>query len=369
MINSLKVENFYGLPSINIGAEGCPPEANFSSINIITGPNSSGKTGLLKLMYALVKANYNNNANQLPIKATLSDKIAEKLMTTFMPRQNSLSDLVSKKAKRAEIEFLLTDVEKASTFEVSFSLGQDAKTKLSNFHDQSKGETLVDCIFIPSKEVLTIMNAIENSREHAFLPDFDDTYFDLVKALRVPSTQARTNEEIKSVNKNLEEMFEGVITQDTSAPVIEFVYKVNNQKFTMHQTAEGIKKIGVLTTLINNRKIKKNTIIFFDEPETALNPTAQRSLIRILNMLSKLEGVQIFLASHSYYIISQLYNIAIEEGKSMLCLALSNQDRGDEQRKVSYHDLSKGIPYIPILSEAIHLQDEETEIQLKLAQL
>ncbi|MNE57503.1 hypothetical protein D3C80_1524730 [compost metagenome] len=41
--------------------------------------------------------------------------------------------------------------------------------------------------------------------------------------------------------------------------------------YSWNYTAEGIKKIGILTTLIKNRKLRKNTVLFMDEECYMLN--------------------------------------------------------------------------------------------------
>ena len=37
-------------------------------------------------------------------------------------------------------------------------------------------------------------------------------------------------------------------------------------------TSEGVKKLSILGTLLGNRYLSKDSIIFIDEPESALHP-------------------------------------------------------------------------------------------------
>jgi predicted ATPase len=128
----------------------------------------------------------------------------------------------------------------------------------------------------------------------------------------------------------------------------------------MPQTAEGIKKIGILSTLINNGVINSGTILFLDEPETALHPAAQRDLVKILYKISKLLGVQVFIATHSYYIINQLHNVAIANNVDINCLSLIK----DEVKSFEVYNLKNQMPNIPIIKEALEMQSEELKIQL-----
>jgi predicted ATPase len=68
----------------------------------------------------------------------------------------------------------------------------------------------------------------------------------------------------------------------------------------MQLTAEGIKKIGILTTLIRNRQLNANSVLFLDEPETTLHPEATRELVEMLMLMAR-AGMQIFLATHNYF--------------------------------------------------------------------
>lgn len=360
MYTKLSVINFHGLPEIQIGFGDEAGFAQFSRINVIAGPNSSGKTSLLKLLYANLKAYSEDKNNLISTKPSLWEQLSSKLLTTFRPKQSGLSELVTKKSGPAKIALTL-EGEDGYSLKIAYQVGQDAKFRLSETSHELTGIFEGDCIFIPSKEVLTIFNAISYTREQVQLEDFDDTYYDLVKLLRIPTLSGRTLNEIKDVNAKLEDLFEGKIEQEIENGTTSFVYKVGNQRFAMQQTAEGIKKIGILTTLINNRKLGRNTILFLDEPETALNPTAQRQLVRILNQISKVSGVQIFLATHSYYIISQLYNITLEENRSSTCISLSKDDKG--VKSVSFHNLIDGIPDIPIIREAIDLHSEANKLK------
>jgi AAA15 family ATPase/GTPase len=156
--------------------------------------------------------------------------------------------------------------------------------------------------------------------------------------------------------------FEGKIEQ-TGQNDQPFIFKKGNQQFVMQQTAEGIKKIGILTTLITNRQLGKGTILFMDEPETALHPDAVRQMVEMLVAMSK-AGVQIFLASHSYFVIKQLANCAKRDQLNVSCWNL-NREVGKPVSN-SFYDLMNGVlPSNSIIDEAIKIYDEEINIDLK----
>ena len=79
-------------------------------------------------------------------------------------------------------------------------------------------------------------------------------------------------------------MFSGKVEFDTKTS--SWIYKKGNSKYSIMSTAEGIKKIAILDTLLGNRYLDKNSIIFIDEPESALHPTAIVDLLEIIAVLA-----------------------------------------------------------------------------------
>jgi len=69
--------------------------------------------------------------------------------------------------------------------------------------------------------------------------------------------------------------------------------------------ADGYRKFGMLWYLLRNGSISKNSVLFWDEPETSLNPKLIRELVNILQQLAAI-GVQIFIATHDYLLSYEL---------------------------------------------------------------
>jgi AAA15 family ATPase/GTPase len=337
---------------------------NIPSINVIIGKNDTGKTGLLKLLYATVKS-----LEVYSLKAKSSDvsfkkELADKLTDTFMPRKNGLGDLVQKGSKD-KLDVNITVVGNLVKYkqDIYYSFGERTEKTIltANEHIESIPSNSINSLFIPAKEVLTAFNDIRNIRELQYGVGFDDTYLDLIKALNIPTTPGRVSTELSSVNKTLEDLFEGKIEQ-TGQNEQPFIFKKGNQQFAMQQTAEGIKKIGILTTLITNRQLGKGTILFMDEPETALHPDAVRKMVEMLVTMSK-SGVQIFIASHSYFVIKQLANCAKRDKLDIRCWNLERET--GKSVKNSFHNLIDGVlPSNTIIDEALEMYDEEITIDL-----
>ena len=184
---------------------------------------------------------------------------------------------------------------------------------------------------------------------------------DLIQALDVSTTQGKIATELKKVNQILENLFEGKIEQ-SRVEGKSFVYKKGKQEFSMHQTAEGIKKIGILTTLIGNRQIGKGTILFMDEPETALHPNAIRKMVEMLIAMSN-AGVQIFIATHSYFVIKQMAIHAKKDKLNISCWSLE-KEKGKMVTN-SFHNLIDGIlPANAIVDETLAMYNEDLKLSL-----
>jgi predicted ATPase len=356
MIDSIKIKNFMSHSDLIING--------INGINVIIGKNDTGKTGLLKLLYGSVKSLEIYSKKTALKDVSFKKELADKLFDTFMPRKNGLGDLVQKGSKE-KLDVNITVVGNNGKYNqtICFSFGERTERSISTCIDDIKQlpPNSINALFVPAKEVLTAFSDIRNIRDNFYGVGFDDTYLDLIKALDLPTTKGRVAEELSLVNKTLENLFEGKIEQ-TGQQDQPFIFKKGNQQFAMQQTAEGIKKIGILTTLITNRQLGKGTILFMDEPETALHPDAIRQMVEMLVAMSK-AGVQIFIASHSYFVIKQLANCAKRDELNISCWNLIREDNKPVNN--SFHNLIDGVlPSNSIIDEALAMFNEEINIDL-----
>ena len=106
--------------------------------------------------------------------------------------------------------------------------------------------------------------------------------------------------------------------------------------------------------MLANGYIGKNSIIFIDELESALHPKAISEFIDMLYEISVNMGIQIFIASHSYFVIKKLFLLAQEKNESIKSISI-NADN------VVVNDLADGMPDNAIIEESIRLYEEEIE--------
>lgn len=337
MLNKVKFNNFGPLAKLDWPKLG--------SINLVIGDNGSGKTFLLKALYSAMRTLEEHKRGD--DQRTAAEILAEKLYWTFQP--DKIGDLVTKGAEGA-----LSCTVQLENQEFSYSFGKDTTKQISilknGVHPRSSNS-----IFLPAKEVLSLHQIILKSREQDKAFGFDDTYLDLARALRQSPTKGKSYAEFAKARQSLEDIIGGRVEYDEASGRWQF--KKSNQRFPIGVTAEGIKKIAILDTLLGNRYLDTSSVIFIDEPESALHPMAISKLLDIVAVLAE-RGIQFFLASHSYFVVKKLFLIAQENSLSIPVIASY-----DNQWTTA--NLQDGMPENAIIDESVRLYKEEVGLALK----
>ena len=336
MLNRIEMKRFGPLDAVSWPGLG--------PINLVIGDNGCGKTFLLKALYCAVRTleEYKRGDDQ----RAATEILAEKLYWTF--QVDKIGDLVTKRAEGA-----LSCTLKLDNRDFNFSFGKDTAKQISSLENHVLPRES-NSIFLPAKEVLSLHQIILQSRERDKIFGFDDTYLDLARALRQSTKKGGNYAEFSQSRKSLEDMLGGKVNFDESGG--RWLFKKGNQKFPIGVTAEGVKKIAILDTLLGNRYLDLGSIVFIDEPEAALHPVAVTRFLDILAMLAE-RGVQFFMASHSYFVVKKLFLIAQEKGLSIPVISghVGHWDAAD---------LRDGMPDNPIIDESIRLYREEVELAL-----
>ena len=92
--------------------------------------------------------------------------------------------------------------------------------------------------------------------------------------------------------------------------------------------AEGMRKLGLLWLLIRNGSLRPDSVLFWDEPETNLNPTLYGVVVEVLLELQR-NGVQIFLATHDYGMLKEL-ELRMREGDDVAYHSLYHDEGSGE---------------------------------------
>jgi AAA15 family ATPase/GTPase len=336
MLNRIELTNFGPLTQIDW--------KNLGQINLIIGANDTGKTFLLKALYSGIRTleEYKRGNDQ----RTAAEILADKLRWTFQAEK--IGDLVTKGADAPLSYSLSLDHQ-----QFRYGFGKDTTKQIATQENHTMSRKS-NSVFLPAKEVLSLHQIILKSREVDRVFGFDDTYVDLARALQLPKG-AQNYSKFAKARQKLEEILGGKVEYDETSG---WQFKKGNQKFPIGVTAEGIKKIAILDTLLGNRYLGPESIVFIDEPEAALHPGVIVRLLDIVAMLAE-RGMQFFLASHSYFVVKKLFLIAQEKSLSIPVISA-----GDD-RSWQYADLKDGMPDNPIINESIELYKKEVELALQ----
>ena len=270
--------------------------------------------------------------------------MADKLYWTFQAEK--IGDLVSKGADGALSSRLEFQGES-----LTYGFGKDT-TKQITVVNSTIAPRKNNSIFFPAKEILSLHQIILKSREQDKSFGFDDTYLDLARALRHSTKKGKNFPEFAESRQRLENIIGGKVEFDEHSG--RWIFRKGLQKFPIGVTAEGIKKIAILDTLLGNRYLDTNSIVFIDEPEAALHPTAISDFMDIVAMLAK-RGVQFFMATHSYFIIKKLFLISQELDMSIPTLHHDNGTWNSD-------DLKDGMPQNTIIKESVRLYEKEVDL-------
>lgn len=340
MIREFELKNYGPI----IKAKGC----KLGKINLVLGENSTGKTFLLKALYSAIRSH--EEANKGNSNQDYAEVLSDKLYWTFQVEK--IGELVTKgEGNRLNASISLED-----NSSLAFGFGKDTTKKVTpSLNNLSKRNS--NSVFLPPKEVLSLMDVIYKSSIVDKIFGFDATYSDLVTALKIPTQKGRNHTAFADSRKRLENVFSGKVEFDGKSS--SWIYKKGNTKFSIMSTAEGVKKIAILDTLLGNRFLDKDSIVFIDEPESALHPTAIIELLEIITVLAQ-AGIQFFMATHSYYVIKKLVLIAHENNMPIPTFMASPEGNWSQSCL-----LKDGLPDNEIINESIRLFEAEFEGSFK----
>lgn len=335
-IENLQLKNFGMLEEFQCN--------EFSNINLIIGENGTGKTFLLKALYSAVKTmeEYKRGDDITPI----NDILSEKLRWTF--QVDKLGDIVSKSADEG-LDFRMK-LNKAS---LEYQFSKSAASKVGAVDPVLNGKD-GDSIFIPAKEVLSLFSVILKSREIDKAFGFDDTYYDLAKALRISPSRGKNYTVFAESRKVVGDVIDGKVDYDENSGKWYYRNK-KNQKFSIGATSEGVKKIAIMDRLLANGYLNADSIIFIDEIESALHPKAVCQFLDMIDNIANEMGIQVFITSHSYFVIKKLFLIALKKENTVKCISLN---KGKEAQICDLHD---GMPDNSIIDTSIQLYEQEIE--------
>jgi len=312
MIRNLKLKNFTAFKDL---------ELNFSpKLNLIIGANASGKTHILKAIYAsVIGFNRAFFADEVATQDFISDSnkyISESLIDVFKS-DNALGKLKktpSEQGLKAEVCLHSLVVNNNQNLEIDYSFNNNSKqVQVVDKKELNRFSTIPNPIFIPSKEIISLMKGFTSLYEKYDLA-LDQTFYDLCKSLELPEIKdSELNEKSKWVIEKIENLVGGKFIFHGSGKV-DFKFG-SKQELPASLIAEGYKKLGVLYRLLETGTLVPGSsgTLLWDEPENNLNPQLLKLIAEILIELAR-NGQQIVIATHDYVLL-KWFDLLVDEGK------------------------------------------------------
>jgi energy-coupling factor transporter ATP-binding protein EcfA2 len=247
-------------------------------VNVIIGENGTGKTHLLKVLYAFCRATARSLHLLLELRPLFNPGPAIKSILNRHPEKD-----VS----------LCIDVDGVDySYGLSTYKEMDGYIGVGNIVTQQIFST-----FIPAKEMLSISNITRIDERFDKELAIDKSLVHIIKKaqnmkLSDPPELAR------KIAPKLEAIMGGTVFVKEGDNTF-WIRKENGDEILFAMEAEGIRKFGLLWQLLMNGSIASGTVLFWDEPEANLNPKLIPVVVDVLLELAR-NGVQIFLATHEY---------------------------------------------------------------------
>ncbi len=274
---------------------------NLGALNVIHGANSTGKTHLLKLAYSVLGCLVpppNAPPSERPTKGALETQLGSRLVSVFRPDRGRLGRLARRVhgQSRAEVGAHFVG---GGSLTLSFSTQSDKAVRV---HDLPRTWQPQAPVFLPTRELLSVYPGFVSLYETQAVP-FDATWRDTCVLLGAPVARGPKKREIAVLLEPLEAAIgcKAVLEGD------RFFVQMSdpNAKVEADLVAEGYRKLTMVARLIANGSLDDKGYLFWDEPESNLNPRLIRSLAPLLLDLAS-GGVQVFVATHSLFLLREL---------------------------------------------------------------
>lgn len=311
MLNTATIKNFGPLPD---------GQYQFASgMNVIVGENGLGKTHLLKLLYSVLKVNA--DAKDLT-KTALASAYADKLKALFRPDEDRVGRLVKRKQGREKCEVVLSMDTSINTCSFAFATQAKTSVQIGIAPHESPRQAPV---FIPTRELVTLCPWFTDLYENYYVP-FEETWYDTVSLLGSPSVRGPRELLVKRLLQPIEAAMGGKVVVDANG---RFYLNIPGEgKMEMPLVAEGLRKLAMLARLISTGVLLEKGYLFWDEPETNLNPKLLKVLARSILTLCQ-QGIQVFVATHSYFLMKEIDLLNRNSGVDVQYLGLSKGADGD----------------------------------------
>lgn len=337
-MEKIKIENFAGIKSIDF---------EFKSINILIGPQGSGKSITVKLLYFFKSffIDVTRSIDSDESKRDLDKKQKEKFVN-FFPRDtwpkgnfkvtytldnttiivekinNQLKFDYSENLKKtiSKIRKLYLDEKKRIKDDPkrsSFTFKRQLNEKLEKcFQEEISSYSMYSQFFIPAgrsffaniqKSIFSFLS--DNRSLDPFLIEFGSFYENFKRFYKDTS-----------IDTNLDKEFDEIISEILNSNYLrekekDFLVHKDNRKVNLSNASSGQQETLPLVVILRVLNILRFSVsgatIYIEEPEAHLFPNAQKAIVKLLarTFNNKTSKFQIIVTTHSPYILASFNNL------------------------------------------------------------
>lgn len=278
-LSKVEVENFTAFKKLSVDLS--------PGVNVFIGTNGTGKTHLLKLLYT-----------SCSITEGEREPFAAKLRDVFKPYENRLGRLVRRQTTSATTKLAIW---RGADHKIgaSFSNHTDRAESVKTSGESKWKDTKTVAAYIPVKEMLAHapgFSSLYKKREIAF----EETYADIIDLAYLPKLKGQPDKARNRLLKTLEQAIQGKVIVKGE----HFFLRNKQGELEFSLLAEGMRKLALIWLLIQNGVLLKGSVLFWDEPESNLNPSLMKEVVTLMLELQRM-GVQMFLATHNYVVLKE----------------------------------------------------------------
>jgi len=308
----------------------------FNDITVLAGKPGTGKSYVMKFMYAIEDSLYQDK-NNYPLRTFKSTddlgdlfgkallNMAEKFLSGEGQEQKQLKELASPelydnihsqiKDKNKEtfskndivlhkydLKTYLDNVIK-SIFREHKQISLDYKIEFNQMQFEYKEDNFIllngnrnssfgEAIFVETPLILEFKSFMKREK--------GKTPYHIESLLNILDTDySFTNEEQDKFIKSFREKSKVIIGGDIESSGDSFIFNREGDKnYDILNASSGIKSIGLLQYLVTNKALKKGSVLFWEEPEVHLHPSWQLKMVDLFVELMN-AGVKIVFSTHS----------------------------------------------------------------------
>ena len=283
-------------------------------INVLVGANGTGKTHLMKVCYAACEV------------SKTGKEFSDKLVRIFMPSGWSSGRMAKRGEEegtgrvevfrgRGSIFTTFSDRARSSNVDITVTRGEQQSSAWEDL--------MLNSVYIPVKEMLANAPGFRSLYASRSI-HFEEVYADILDRAFLPALREEPAAFV-TLLRDLEKALGGSVSIEGE----EFFLDGRHGTLEFSLLAEGLRKLALLWLLIRNGSLSQGSVLFWDEPETNLNPKLYRLLMEALLELQR-HGVQIFLATHDYGILKEIDLQMVNDDK----VAFHSLYRGDEDGEI-----------------------------------